>query len=137
MFNTPGDPRDQASLALSLGRWVDSPASGLLWLTDWPFYSALEMKLFVDLSYGGTDPPPLIEAPGVVFAAAHATTLELGAHLWLLMTFNWEGVFLAERRRTAIWIADEIIEVVSSDEPECGRLDVILDELNIANLADN
>jgi hypothetical protein len=88
-FAAPNKARDQGQIACDLVTWLGEFETGLLWLSDWPFYRPHEMAITLGLRHAHGEHRQIIEAPGHVFEFKERA--ELVGWVSLMMGFGWDG----------------------------------------------
>ena len=120
LFEVPTLSRGRMELARVLIDWAD-PRVSMLWVTDWPLYLEDEMSLFLELRRDANS-RILLAAPGLTFSEAPEDQARLVHFVYLVLAFNWEAFLLNGDRSSYIWLADEVIEVVSNDRQRVAEL---------------
>lgn len=88
---------DRSSAQLELSRRLGSWLVGedvLLWMTDWPFCTSVELLSFESIRsrFGGR--LPLIDQPGQVFPPGESDALI--AMLFLVLAYRWDALLVCE-----------------------------------------
>ena len=131
LFEVPTLSRGRLELARALVDWAE-PRVSLLWVTDWPLHVEDEMSLFLELRRDANS-LILLAAPGLMFSEAGEDQTRLVHFVYLILAFNWEGFLLHGDRSSYIWLADEVIEVVSNDTQRLAGLQEILAGYGVAH----
>jgi hypothetical protein len=127
-FSIPTDSGTQTILASRLVEWCHCDGA-LIWMTVWGEHLPGEMATFLKARERHGVQASLGNVPGSVLEQGDGSALE--EMVRLMMAFNWEAIVFEEQLFGTIWLADEVVEVATSDRQRKAELLRVLKDLHI------